>query len=317
MRLEAIEKKSSRPIIVMGSLNRDLRVEITQFPATGETILASKIASQPGGKGANQAVAAAMLGAPVIMVGCVGDDEAGRCLLSKLAARGIDISGVRTVSNETSGAAVVIVNAVGENMIIVVPGANAEVGTYEVDRALKKVGRTGAVVVSQLEVPSNSALTLMRAVKGSSAVVTMLNASPVEGVESSIFRDVDFVVINEMEAAQLAGSRHAIRSKDDAVAAARCILAAGTHNVVITMGKRGAVLCNGQQELHEPAPAISPVDTTGAGDQFLGALAFAISRGMGPTRSLAMAVRAASLSATRVGAQDSFVGKDEIECWIP
>ncbi len=338
--------ESPAPIVVMGSMNRDIRLQMARLPVPGETVAGHGISSQAGGKGANQAVAAAMLGATVLMVGCVGDDSVGAFLTGKLAERGVDTSGVRVVADEPSGTAVVMVNDSGENMIVVIPGANGRVGAPEVESVLGQVGRSRAIVLSQMEVPERSVLSLMHALETSRSVVRMLNVSPAAGVAAGMLGGIDFVIVNELEAAQLVASQDAGSSQDaaadgmhpgadgmhpgsgsthasgarppglaldeNALVSARRIIEAGVKNVVVTLGEHGAVLCNGHEEIRRRAPAITPVDTTGAGDQFLGMFAFAISRGLSNEVALGMAVDVASVSTTRVGAQDSFVSAGEL-----
>jgi ribokinase len=272
-------------IVVLGSANADLVVHVDRRPGPGETVLGSDTEVLPGGKGANTAVAAARLGAAVGLLGAIGPDSYGKLLIDSLRTAGVDVSMVRRDERGT-GIAYITVTSDGENSIVVSPGANAELTEADVTLA------DARVLVASLEVPTpvvEHALGLA----ASSGVRTILNLSPVTRVAG--LSTVDTLVVNEHEAALLAGA-----------ADPRRLLELGPRSVVITLGARGAVIAGGSGVTEIPAPTVEPVDTTGAGDAFTGALAVGLAEGRDLKDAAALAVRVAAISVTRRGAQPSY-----------
>ena len=305
----------NRPqVTVLGSLNMDISVTVPRLPEPGATVLGSAARFTPGGKGANQAVAAARLGAAVRMAGCVGDDDFGRQLLTALREEKVDAGGVRTVPGAPTGLAMISVDPAGENLITVAPGANHEVGAGEVAAA---AGRPGDVLVICAEIPvpairsalararGVSALARARGVSGSGARC-ILNLAPAPPGAAAIVADgVDWLVVNETEAVAVLG--HKVEGLQDAATAAAELLAAGARHAVVTAGAHGAALAPGTGPADAPltieAFRVEAVDTVGAGDTFVGALAVALAAGVPPAEAVRAAAAAGATAATRPGAQ--------------
>lgn len=267
-------------ICVVGSANTDLTFVVERLPRPGETVLASSLVIAPGGKGANQAIAAARAGADVQFVGAVGDDPAGAALLAHLRANGVGTDAVFTAPGP-SGTAVVVVDAAAENAIVVAPGANSRL-TMCSEAAWQRVAES-AVVLMQLEIPLTTAIAAARHARESGATV-MLNASPIPGDVSplaELAELVDVVVVNEAEAAQW---RWQVR------------------HLVITRGAAGASYIAADRSFDVPAPTVDAVDTTGAGDVFAGVLAAGWDTG--PDGALRRACTAAALATLVMGAGD-------------
>jgi ribokinase len=278
-------------VVVVGSLNQDITVAADRRPDRGETVLGRSVTTASGGKGANQAVAAARAGARVAMVGCVGADAAGDALLAGLRAAGVDTIGVRARDDAASGTALIVVDATGENSIVVVPGANARLSATDVERAL---GAQAAVVLAQLEVPEEAVAAAARR-----AGRFVLNASPVRPLPAALLEAADPLIVNAGEAAAITG----VDGADPEVLAAAA-LALGVRSIVITLGARGASWTTPDWSIARPAPAVDVVDTTGAGDVFAGTLAARLSRGADPDAALGAAVEAGAAAVGWRGAQE-------------
>ena len=282
-------------VTVVGSLNEDVLVRVSRLPGRGETVVGRGTVLAPGGKGANQAAAAGRLGGGVAMVGRVGDDPAAARQLAALAEAGVDVTAVsRTPGAPTGSATIPVEDGSGENLIVVVPGANAELRPGDVEVA---VVRDARVVLLQLEVP----LETVRAAAAGAAGTVVLTPAPPRPLPADLLARVDVLVPNEHELLQLAGAPPGDRTPGGLAALART-LTAGT--VVVTLGGRGALLvpADGPSLLQPPLP-VQPVDTTGAGDAFCGALAVALAAGTAPAEAVATAVTAAALSTTGPGAR--------------
>jgi ribokinase len=297
---------AKRPrVTVLGSLNMDISVTVPRLPGPGATVLGSAAVFTPGGKGANQAVAAARLGAEVRMVGCVGDDDFGRQLLAALRAEGVDAQDVRTVPRVPTGLAMISVDTAGENIITVSPGANHKVGAQDVTAAL--VGPHDVLVISA-EIPVPAIRSALARARGSRCV---LNLAPAPAEAAAVVTDgVDWLVVNESEAAAILG--RPVDGLPDAGQAAAGLVAAGARHAVVTAGAHGAALAganaaqgNDTQEGVTTIPAfrIKAVDTVGAGDTFVGALAVALAAGVPAARAVRAAAAAGATAATRHGAQ--------------
>jgi ribokinase len=278
-------------VVVVGSLNQDITVAADRRPDGGETVLGRWVATASGGKGANQAVAAARAGARVELVGCVGADAAGEALLAGLRAAGVDTAGVRTLADTSSGTALIVVDATGENSIVVVPGANARLSAADVERALNPPGK---VVLAQLEVPEEAVVAAARAARR-----FVLNASPVRPLPPALLEASDPLIVNAGEAAAITGA-----DAGDPAALAAAALALGARSIVITLGGRGARWTTPEWSIERPAPTVDVVDTTGAGDVFAGTLAAGLSRGADPEAALAAAVQAGAEAVQWRGAQE-------------
>jgi ribokinase len=296
----------NRPqVTVLGSLNMDISVTVPRLPEPGATVLGSPARFTPGGKGANQAVAAARLGAGVRMAGCVGDDDFGRQLLAALRAENIAADDVRTVPGVPTGLAMISVDPAGENLITVAPGANHEVGAGEVAAAASSPGDI-LVICAEIPVPAiKAALARARGVSGSGARC-VLNLAPAPAEAATIVADgVDWLVVNETEAGAILGRK--IEGLTDAGQAAAQLLAAGARHAVVTAGAHGAALAPSTGPDGVPltieAFRVEAVDTVGAGDTFVGALAVALAAGVPPGEAVRAAAAAGATAATRPGAQ--------------
>jgi ribokinase len=291
-------------IAVLGSINTDLVLRCERLPAPGETVRGSDFGAWPGGKGANQAVAAARLGAAVRLIGCVGDDAFGVAALDALRAEGIDTARVEVVRATATGVAMVCVDAAGRNTIAVAAGANAALGAAQVDAAAEVIAQA-ALLVCQLEVPLAAverAVSLARAAR----VPVLLNPAPALPLAAELLAGIDLLVPNESEAAGLdarcAGSRES----------ARLLRELGPRAVVVTLGERGVQVAEAGGLWEQPAPRVAALDTTGAGDAFVGALAAALVEGQNLRAAIGFAQRAAALSVTRAGAMPSMPRRAEL-----
>lgn len=280
--------------MVVGSANIDQVFRVVTIPAPGETVMATGASSARGGKGQNQAVAAARAGASTCLIAAVGGDEFGRRTLVGLTEDGVDVSLVRTVDAPT-GTALITVDTGGENTIIVDAGANA--GLMGLSGGDEVVIRAAGVLVMQLEIPLETVAAAARiAQEGGTTVI--LNAAPIRDLSVDLLADVDILVVNEHEAAYLAGA-------DEVSALAR--------TVIVTLGSAGAVMYErGSAEIRVPAPRVKAVDATGAGDTFCGALAASLAAGSDVQSSLRFAVAAASLSVQHEGAVPSIPRRADI-----
>ena len=294
---------SAASVVVVGSLNMDLVVRVEELPGAGETVTGSDVFRGPGGKGANQAVAAARLGRFVWMVGCVGNEDAGRALLDGLTAADVDVTHVRILDGVPSGTALIAVDEGGENQIVVSPGANGRLGTAHVEAAADALA-SAAVTLIQLEIPLDAVEAAVRLAGG----VVVLNPAPAREVPPALLREVDVLVPNRGELAHLARAAH-LSTSDDVVEAARSV---GVKAAVVTLGREGALVVKGGSIAHVPAIPVEVVDTTAAGDAFCGALADALADAAPLEEAARWAVRVAGIACTRLGAQASMPTRSEV-----
>jgi ribokinase len=297
-------RESGPAVAVVGSLNLDLVVRAARLPGPGETVSGDDVFRNPGGKGANQAVAAARLGRRVAMVGCVGDDAAGRELLESLAGAEVDTERVRVVDGVPSGTAFITVGDDGENQIVVSPGANARLTAADVDDARPAL-EAAAVTLLQLEVP----LEVVAAAAATAGGRVVLNPAPVRDLPGGLLAGVDVLVPNRVELAQLAGARPPSSVEEAAELAGRL----PTRAVVVTLGADGALVVEDGRVTHVPAVPVRPVDTTAAGDAFCGGLADALAGGASLQEAARRAVRVAAAACLRPGAQASLPTPADLE----
>lgn len=292
-------------VLVVGSVNVDLTMRTARLPRAGETLLGATFHMAPGGKGANQAAAAARLGVPVVMVGRVGDDAFGAVTRDALAQAGVDVEHLLIDASTSTGTAQIVVDAAGQNTIVVASGANACLAPVDLDVA---AWQGAGVLVLQLEVPLPTITTAVEMARRQ-AIPILLNAAPAQPLPEDLTHNVDWLIVNEVEAEQLTGVT--VRSPADAVTAARTLRTSG-QRVAVTLGAGGAVLVQDAACLHIPAAAVSAIDTTAAGDAFVGALAAGLLRGLPDDVALRHAVVAGSLACTRIGAIPSLPTAGEL-----
>jgi ribokinase len=299
-------------LTVVGSINLDLVFAAPRLPSLGETITGAGLRQIAGGKGANQAVAAARQGARVSLVGAVGADAFGAAALQALATEGIDTAAVVTCPGQPSGTAGIFVDGSGANAIVVAPGANAAVTPAQVEAACRGIDDCG-FLICQLEIPLPAvahAIGLAR----QRAVPVLLNAAPYHPLPDALLGLVDYLVLNETEAALLAGVP--VADAGQACHAARLLRARGAGAVLVTMGSRGVQVCAAAFEQFLPARAVRAVDCTGAGDTFVGAFAVASCGGAALPDAVQYAQAAAALAVTRMGAQTSIPTHAEVQALL-
>ncbi len=298
-------------IVVLGSLNADLVVTADRAPRGGETVVGDGFCVFNGGKGANQAFAAAQLGGDVAMLGRVGADDYGRALKDGLAGAGVDVEGIRCIEDVTTGVAVITVEANGENRIVVVPGANGEYSVAELERDRRLFAGT-KVALFQLETPLETVAKGL-SIARESGCITILDPAPARTLSAEVLSLVDFLTPNLSELSVLSAcSLSGESSEAEIVSAAQSLLEFGVGTVIAKLGSRGALLVNRSGAHRIYAASVAAVDSTGAGDCFNGAFAAAFSRGVDLVESTRMACLAASVSVTRRGAQSSFPSLEEV-----
>lgn len=308
------KEQAAKKVLVIGSLNTDLVVRVNRFPREGETLIGDSFQQFLGGKGANQAVSAARLGAQVSMVGRLGVDGFGDAQIAGLEADGIDTSGILRDPEAPSGIASITVDSTGKNRIIIVPGANMRCGVEDVDAARDRIAEAD-ILLLQLEIPVES---VARAIQIAAEVGTpvILNPAPAQAVDPALLANVDYLTPNEVEAEQLTGI--SVKSPVDAGRAAAQLLSYGVGGVVITLGERGAVVVEkgGAAPVLMPAFSVDAVDTVAAGDAFNGALAVCLAQGAPLVEAARYAAAVAAIAVTRPGAQASLPYRSEVEAFL-
>lgn len=301
-------------ILVIGSANVDFTVLAPHLPRPGETLLGRRFFQECGGKGANQAVAAARLGGKVGMVARIGADAAGRTILATLQAAGVDTAYVTVDPSTESGTAHITVDDQGQNSIVVVSGANMALSPADVDQARPAIAQAKLVML-QLEIPLETALHALRVAK-EYGVPVMLDPAPAPAgsLPSEFYQLSTFATPNETEAEALCG--FAIEGEPSATLAAQLLRQRGIASPVVKLGARGAVYLDGDQPRHLPAFKVETVDTTAAGDSFAGGLAVATVEGRSQAEALRFASAVGALTATRYGAQSSLPTRTEVEAFL-
>jgi ribokinase len=300
-------------VVVVGSLNMDLVTRAERLPRAGETLIGESFATVSGGKGANQAVASARLGAEVSMVGCVGTDGYGEQLRAALLAEHIDCQALTTVEG-SSGVALIVVDDSSQNAIVIVAGANGLL-TSEVVKGFDPVLQAADVIICQLEVPLQTVgYTLKRGRELGKTMI--LNPAPASGpLPADWYSSIDYLIPNESEASALSGLP--VDSRETAEAAASHLIAAGAGKVIITLGAQGSLFANGQGFEYFPAAKVKAVDTTAAGDTFVGGFAAALAVGKSEAEAIRFGQAAAALSVTRAGAQPSIPTLSDVQAISP
>ncbi|OIK24638.1 ribokinase [Streptomyces malaysiense] len=291
-------------LLVVGSANADLVIGVERRPAAGETVLGGDLSTHPGGKGANQAVAAARLGARTALLARVGDDGHGRLLLDSLRSAGVDPSGVLEGGAPT-GVALITVDPSGDNSIVVSPGANARLTPADV-RAAEGLLRASRVVSAQLEIPLETVVEVVRNLPSGTRFV--LNPSPPRSLPAEVLAACDPLIVNEHEARVVLGEAAGADPEDWA----RGLLAMGPRSVVVTLGAEGALVHDGSGAARVASVKVDAVDTTGAGDAFTAALAWRLGAGAGLARAAGYAARVGAAAVTKAGAQESYPTAEEV-----
>jgi ribokinase len=295
-------------IVILGSLNMDLVIQAPRHPQPGETLTGGPFSTFPGGKGANQAVAAARMGGQVSMVGRVGADPFGDQLVANLRAARVNTDGVGR-SDAATGMALITVSASGENTIVIAPGANGTVSP-EVVAANEDVIASSQALLLQLEVPL-SAVQRAAEIAHRHGVPVILNPAPAQPLSAELLRHVTYLVPNEHEAALLTG--HPVETPEDAAWAAAHLRAQGVQQIVLTLGARGALVALPDGPSIVPSFPVQVVDSTAAGDAFLGAFAAALTEGRSPVEASRWGCAAGALACTVLGAQPSLPGREAVE----
>lgn len=299
---------NAKKIVVVGSTNMDMVVKTSHIPTPGETVLGGSFFMNPGGKGANQAVAVARLGGNVLFVSKIGNDVFGKQAAQLFQAEGIDTSRIFSDEKLPSGVALITVDAAGENSIVVAPGANANLLPADVKGALKGIS-TGGIILLQLEIPL-ATVQYVAAYAAEKDIMVILNPAPAAILPAQLLSHIDVITPNSTEASMIAGIN--VLDIETAKQAATRIRELGVGNVVITMGAAGALVLEGGVFTHIPARKVQPVDTTAAGDVFNGALAVALSEDKSLSDAVRFACEAAAVSVTRLGAQSSIPYRNEL-----
>lgn len=301
---------SSKPrIVVVGSANIDLQFMSETLPRAGETILGTGFGMGFGGKGANQAAAASLCGAQVTMIAAIGGDLLGTETMRNLETLGIDTSAVLVMPESVTGTALILVEPSGENRIIVAKGANDRLTPEHIDAATEQIAAADMVLL-QFEIPLPTVYHAIRVAKAH-GVPCMVNPAPALAADLAALAYADYLILNETEAEAITGRRiQSAADRDECVAA---LLAAGLRRVVLTLGADGAILASTASRMHVPGFAVSAVDTTGAGDAFIGSLATFLTEGAAERDAVTRANLYAALSATRPGAQQSFARRADFD----
>ena len=296
-------------IVVLGSINMDLVGSVSSMPVAGETVTGESFHTTPGGKGANQAVAAARLGANVRMVGRVGNDTFGPPLLDGLRSHGIDVSGVAIDPSNSTGIAMILLEPDGQNRIVAVYGANMACDEAQLDAA-KRALAGADVLMLQLEVPLEVSLSAAECAKAL-GIRVVWDPAPARELPSEVFAVADVLTPNQSEAESLTGTP--VVDKASAAAAARAILLKGASVAVVKLGEGGLVYATADEVRHVPAYVVNVVDSVAAGDAFGGGLAVGLAEGMALGDAIGLGMAAGALAVTRSGAQEAMPGRLEVD----
>lgn len=303
---------SSKSIVVVGSSNIDLVAKAPRIPVTGETLTGTDFFMVPGGKGANQAVAAAKLGAEVIFVARLGKDVFGGKSLENFETVGINTKHIVQLEGVPSGIAIIAIDDNGKNIIIVVPGANGKLMPADIDKAKSDIQKA-AVVLCQLEIPLETVEHTAR-LAHKNKVPFILDPAPARPLSDELLSMVDILKPNETEAQTLTGIK--VTDADSAGKAADALIARGVKTVIVTLGEKGFLLCDRSGKKFVANKKVKAVDSTAAGDAFTGAVAYGLSRGKTITDAAEYANAVAAISVTRLGAQSSMPTKEEVDAFL-
>lgn len=299
-----------KKIVVIGSLNMDCVIETPHMPNPGETVSGRRVTLIPGGKGANQAYAAGILGGNVSMIGAVGADSFGEALRSNLAHAGVDISSLSVIENEPTGQAFITVDDHGENSIIIIAGTNGLV-TKEVVEKYRGQIEDSDIVIMQLEIPLETVQYVKNLAVELGKMVILDPAPAVRDLPDGFFENIDYIKPNETELQILTGKK--LETEEELADGAREMLAKGVKQVIVSLGDKGCLLVSPEKEKFFPANKVKAVDTTAAGDSFTAAFALALSEGKSCEEAICFGQKVSSIVVTRKGAQTSIPRREEVE----
>lgn len=303
----------SKGILVVGSLNMDMSVNLEKIPTVGETVLGNDLSYRAGGKGANQACAAGLLGGEVRMLGCVGKDEFGEKQIENLKKAGVDTSYLKKSDDQPTGTAIICVDSHGDNNIVVIPDANKECDAEYLKRQ-RELFEWCDYVVLQMEIPYDSVLCAAMMAKEAGKTVILNPAPAPDELPEELCRNVDYLTPNETELMKLSGVTDC--SVSSMKKGAMILLEKGAGCVIVTLGEKGALLVKKGEECLYPAKKVKAVDTTAAGDCFNGAFAAALAEGMKEGAALGFANAASAIAVTRKGAQESLPAREELKDYL-
>lgn len=299
-----------KKILVLGSLNMDFVIRVKEMPKIGETILGDTVRLVPGGKGANQAYAAGKLGGDVTMMGGVGADPYGAQLIQSLKEVHVDTEGIQVLENVPTGQAFVAVFDSGDNSIVVIQGANAEIGREMIDKNIHYIDECDYIIM-QLEIPLDTVQYVKELAIQKGKKVVLDPAPAVPGLTEEFWRGISLIKPNETELAILTGKE--VSTKEEAAAAAESLVAKGIETVIVTLGGDGCLMVNTEGNQYFPANKVKCVDTTAAGDSFIASLVVALSEGKHYEEAICFAQKVSSIVVTKQGAQTSIPWREEIQ----
>lgn len=294
-------------ILVVGSLNMDLVTNVKVTPRVGETVLGKGFSKIPGGKGANQAAAIGKLKGDVKILGKIGEDDFGETLKDSLRKSNVDVSKIFIQKNQSTGMAMIMVNEDGDNSIVVIPGANFDLTVEDIEDSVLE---DCDILVSQLEIPLDTIEYIFKRAKEMKKY-TILNPAPAMKLSDELLKNTDLLVLNETETEVLSDVK--IKDFEDIVKGAKSLLDKGINEVIVTLGKDGAIYFNKEEERKFRAYKVEAVDTTGAGDSFIAGLAVELSKGKDIFSAIEFGSKVAAITVTRNGAQSSLPTLDEVE----
>ena len=296
-------------IMIIGSINMDLVTKVDHIPKVGETILGTSFSQIPGGKGANQAVAVARLGASIKMIGKVGHDSSGEILLNKLREDNVGTQYIASDSNEPTGTALITVEESGDNSIVVVPGANFDINVEDVNVAIDEIVKS-KIIISQLEVPIEIVSHTFKKAK-EAGVFTILNPAPAAKLNRDLISCIDLLTPNETELELLSGIT--INNEEDIIEASNVLITQGIKQIIVTLGAKGCMYIDKDKHKRYSSNKVNPVDTTAAGDSFTAAIAVAMSEGKTIDEMIEFASKVGALTVTKFGAQSSLPYREEVD----
>lgn len=296
-------------VLVVGSANMDMVVTVDRFPFPGETIFGKKYLTYPGGKGANQAVACAKLGVRTYFIGKFGDDDFCETLTNSMRNVGVNLNNIFIDKEENTGTALITIDKEGQNKIIVISGSNMKLSLSDIESQRMLFGHV-KIVLAQLEIPLDTVLKTAELSKNEGAIF-ILNPAPAQQLPDELLHRIDFLTPNEIELEQISGIK--VSDEESAGKAALDLINRGVRNVIVTLGSNGSLLVNKNEIKKFPAIEVQAVDTTGAGDSFIGAFAFSLAKGNDTEKSVKFANKVASICVTKMGAQSSMPFYNEVE----